>query len=449
MLRGAGFVLAMMTAPTAALAQTPPATIPAPVVSDRASPPCPPPAPGTGLCLSVSDGAALTVTGEYRVRAELLDSVDFGVGGAPRSDSLAHRLLLGADLHSRGGARAFIQFSLVGETGRRPGPRPFDESAPDVAQAYVDIPVTLGEARLTLRAGRQELQLNNRLIGLRDGATLRRAFDAVRGDLTLNGATLTGFYARPVRNRPGAFDDDEIPGEHFAGASLQLPGPLMTGQWSFYLFNRTRARATYVQTTGAEERWTFGTRFAQSTPHWDITTQAAFQWGHVNSVPVRAGAAYIDVGWHPRGAPGPRIGVQVGAASGDSDRTDGRVETFDPLYPNLGAYTDAPLYYYANQLIVQANFSQRFGRLTLKTDATLLSRLSRDDGIYATPGRILVGARGGGRLSGYSFEATARWQANSRIELYASLLRAETAGGLRDAGGRPVNYALLQLTTRF
>jgi hypothetical protein len=341
-----------------------------------------------------------------------------------------------------------VQFSLAGQNGRHPSVRPFDESAPDVAQAYVDLPISLGDARLTLRAGRQELNLNNRLLGLRDGATLRRAFDGVRGDLAFGGATLTGFYLRPVRNQPGAFDDDEIPGEHFSGASLQLPGTPATGQWSFYAFNRQRLRGVFVDAVGADDRWTLGFRYAQATPYWDVTTQAAYQFGETAGQPVRAGAAYIDAGWHPSGSAFPRIGAQIGAASGDRRRGDGEVNSFDPLYPNLGAYTDAPLYFYSNQFIAQLNATHRFGDVTVKADATLLSRVSAADGIYATPGRIIARPGTAPLLSGASFEVSARWTISPRVELYGSLLHAAAAGGLSAMGGRDVDFALVQMTVR-
>jgi Alginate export len=415
--------------------------------SQTATPLAPPPQPA-GIILPLSDDLRLTVHGEYRVRFEHQDAVDFGIDGARESDSLAHRLLLDGDLRHTSGARLFVQFSNTDETGRRPGPRPFDRSDPDIAQAYVDLPISLGEARLTLRGGRQELNLNNRLLGLRDGATLRRAFDGVRADLAVEGATLTAFVLQPVRNQPGAFDDDQIPGEHFTGVSLALPGTPAQGQWSVYAFHRERRRATFVDAVGRDQRTTIGYRFAQATPHWDVTTQAALQFGETAGQRVRAGAAYIDAGWHPDGTAFPRIGAQIGAASGDRRRGDGQVNSFDPLYPNLGAYTDAPLYFYSNQLIGQVNATQRWGRLTVKLDATYLSRVSRADGVYATPGRIIVVPDGGRLASGALLEASARWAITPRIELYGSLLHATTTGGLAASGGRPVDFALLQITVR-
>ena len=52
---------------------------------------------------------------------------------------------------------------------------------------------------------------SGRLIDVREGANLRRSFDAARMLLKAGDWQVDGFWSKPVRNRPGVFDDDPTP----------------------------------------------------------------------------------------------------------------------------------------------------------------------------------------------------------------------------------------------
>lgn len=401
------------------------------------------------VCARLGSDAWVTFGGEYRARFEVLDPVNFGIANGPQSESIAHRGLIGADLRTTGGVRAYIQLSATGQSGRRPTVRPFDTSDPDIAQAFVDLPVKIGSAALVLRLGRQEFGIGNRLVALRDGVTLRRAFDGARLDATLGGHHLTGFYFSPVANRPGAFDDRRTRGESFAGLNWQFPGAIQSGQWTAYIFNRARPQASFQSAAGSEERQTFGMKYQHTAQQWDVTAQGGVQTGHIGTSDILAWGGSVDAGW-TLGAHNPlRIGMEIGVASGDGNPADGRLGTFDPLYPNLGAFNDAPLYFYANQINVQANVSKVVGRVTFRADTTLLARASDRDAIYAPNGRPLALPANGGQLSAVEIATSARWRVNRQLEFYASYLHAKALDGTRAAGGRNTDFALFQMTAGF
>jgi hypothetical protein len=431
-------ILLVSAASAAAQAQTPPCCA-TPSVLTRAA--C------TGnACMGISDAAWLNFSGEYRVRAEALDAVNFGIAAAPQSRSLAHRFLLGFDLRSDSGVRGFVQLSLAEQGGRKPVVRPFDESAADFAQAYVDLPFAIGTAKATLRMGRHELAFGNRLVALRDGVTLRRAFDGVRLDLEARGQRLVAFRASPVENRPDAFDDRNTAGETFSGVSWWLS--TANRAFNLFAFERRRDAARYFQIAGPEQRQTFGLGFMQTTPRWELNTQIGIQTGHVKGEPIFAQGGFIDIGYRPAEFQGLRLGGQLGIASGDGNPNDRRLGTFDPLYPNLGAYNDAPLYYYANQINAQLSVRQSWATLTLGADATLLARASTNDALYVPPGRALI-RPASGRRSAFEVAVSARWRLHAHAEIYIALLRANALAGIRAAGGRDTNFALIQMTTGF
>jgi hypothetical protein len=403
----------------------------------------------SGSCLSLGPKSWVTFGGEYRARYESLDRQDFGIANSVATASIANRGLLSADARHASGWRAFVQLSAADQDGRKPAARPFDESDLDLAQAFVEIPVQLGTAHLTARLGRQELALGNRLVGLRDGVILRRAFDGGRFDLDYGGNKLIAFHASPVQNARGAFDDKPIAGETFNGLIWQAK-PLSSGErLSAFVFDRERRVGRYQQVSGRERRQTYGAQFSKRTPTHDVTAQGGVQVGQVAQTDVLAFGGAIDMGWTKTGPSPVRYGLQFGYASGDSDPADKDLTTFDPLYPNLGAFTDAPLYFYANQINAQANVTKTMGRLIVRSELTLLARATTKDAIYSSSGRPLAGRASGGLLSATTLDVSARFRINPNLELYASALHAEALDGVTDLGGRDTNYFLLQLTTGF
>ena len=397
-----------------------------------------------------ADGSVwLTFGGEFRARFESLDSVDFGVADGPDYSVVAQRGLLHADLRTETGPRFFVQLSAAEQSGREPGARSFDESGPDLAQAFLDLPVRFEGGSLSLRVGRQELNLDNRLVALRDGVTLRRAFDGARLDLAAGGFAMTGFFVRPILNRPGAFDDRTTPGETFGGVSVALPhadgGPI----WSIFAFERRRRLARFASAIGEERRQSYGFRYAADEAASDLEVQVVAQRGEVGDQAVAAWGMAVDYGWRPSPRSPTRIGIELSAASGDGDPDDGELNTFDPLYPNLGAFGDAPLYYYANQINAQINAQRRFGAVTLQADVTLTGRYDTADAIYVSPGRPLATPPPDNRFSAVVLEASARWSVRPGVELYAAILRAEALDAIRDVGGDDISFGLVQLSAAF
>jgi hypothetical protein len=400
-------------------------------------------------CLTLSDRSWVNFGGEYRIRFENLDRVNFGVANAPVSESIAHRILFDSDLRITNVGRAYVQFSAAGQSGRKPAARSVDVSEPDIAQAFLDIPTEINGATLTLRLGRQELAIGNRLVGLRDGVTLKRAFDGVRLIASMGDHRVTTFYLSPVMNQPKSFDDKRTPGETFSGVNWQFPGAPAAGQWTAFLFNRERSIARFQSATGPEERQTLGIKYVREWDGWDLTSNAGVQAGKIGTTDIFAWGGALDMGWtmsHPNPL---RLGIELGVASGDKHPTDGHLGTFDPLYPNLAAFADAPLYFYANQINLQANLSKVAGPLTLRAETTLLSRASTSDAIYAATGRPLARPSTGGQLSAALFGASIRWRANQHVEYYASFVHSNAFASVRAAGGRNTHFALLQMTAGF
>src|SRR5262249_38056339 len=143
------------------------------------------------------------------------------------NDALLQRYLLHGDLHVGPHVRFFGQFVTGLEDGRTGGPRPdVDRNVFDVHQGFADFALPLGGEKntLTARLGRQEFAYGTgRLIDTRDGVNLRLAFDAARLLLRAGDWQVDGWWGKPVRNRPGVFDDDPDPTRAFWGVYAVRP----------------------------------------------------------------------------------------------------------------------------------------------------------------------------------------------------------------------------------
>jgi len=405
-----------------------------------------------GIPLAADGSSWLTLGGEYRFRIETLDEPSFGLRGETYT-ARDHRWFAHADLHNAAGVRLFVQLSAAADSGRKPASRSFDQSAVDFAQVFADLPFRIGDNRLLLRLGRQELDLHgNRLVSTREAANLRRAFDMALASFSRGHVNALAFVGHTVHNSVGAFDDRADHGERFAGASFELvPGSSSTDAFTLFFLDRERPRAVFQDAVGAERRRTYGIRFTRTLPEWDLALQAAFQRGNVGAKRAQARGLAGDVGYRPaHWALRPRFGVSFGYASGDRMAHDDAVGTFDVLYPNLGYFTDAPVFYPGNTADIQPNLSASpAAGLTVQTGCDFIRRLETTDAVYEPPGIPLVRGDGTGSHAAATLcFGKATWRLTPNVELTGAYVHAQPEGVLRDAGGTATDYWLALLSLK-
>ena len=359
--------------------------------------------------------------------------------------------MVNADLRTVAGPRVFVQLAAATEAGRTPAERSFDRGAVDIVQGFIDLPFGSADMQGRLRLGRQELDLSgNRLVAVRDAANLRRAFDMALLSVSHQAFSPEVFDGHPVRNRGGAFDDDAVPGEALWGTRVRaVAGPgLPTGE--LFFLARTRDHAIYQDAVGRELRRTFGARLSGQRDGWDYALQASLQRGDAAGKAIRAAGVAGDFGYRPGDAWQSRIGVSMGAASGDRSAGDGQINTFDAIYPNLGYFTDAPLAYPGNSRDVQPNVSFAPWRsVRIQTGLDVLYRLSSSDAVYESPGLPLIrgAVQGSNFITALGFLKIA-WRASPRCEVSASYVHASVGSLVRDQHGHAADYGAIQMTLR-
>jgi hypothetical protein len=391
--------------------------------------------------LSDSGSVWLTLGGEYRFRTDYIDALDWGLKHDVQYTAYGQRAFAHADLRTAEGFRVFLQLSAATEDGREPFYYPFDRSRPDIAQAFIDMRVFDSSV---LRVGRQEIDSGgNRLISVREAGNLRLAFDMAHLESQIAGFDGVAFYGRPVLNQSGAFDDDSNRAERFWGGWIQRRwGAQLAPLVNVFYFARDRDRAVYQQGVARDERRTIGMRLSGRDTSWDYAVQGAYQYGKFGTADISAEGFAGDVGWHPALPGHPRIGASFGYASGDANPKDRTLGTFDVLYPNLGYFTDAPVYYPGNTADVQPNvtFSVLPG-LQLRGGADVIYRVSKHDAIYTPPGVPLVPGTGAGPH--YATTLTylrTDWFISPRTSATLSYVYGDAGSLIRSSGGRPFNY---------
>ncbi len=397
-----------------------------------------------------------TFGGELRAETEDLSAPNFGIRRPPRSDTVGYRAYLHGDVHWSEGPRIFLQLLSADEIDRSPLERPFDRDVLDVAQAFIDLPLALPQLPVLLRVGRQELDLaGNRLVAIRDLANVRRAFDLALIEARPYSFTIDLFGGRPVFNNVGLLNDHGDPHESFVGLTVEhpvvsAPGTVMTA--GIFIFRRTRAQAVYAEGIGRDDRDTFGARVHGNIGAFELALQGAMQRGTFAQLAIEASGIAMDTGWRFAGLPWqPRLGISGGRASGDHRRGDGKLGTFDPLYPNLAYFTDASPIYPGNDADLEPNVTVTpVAGVTLQAGIDILWRVSNQDAIYVPPGIPLVA--GTGQPSHHEVSLPylrGSWTPNPYWQFDLSYVDILPGSLLTAAGGHRAEFVRAAATTRF
>jgi hypothetical protein len=133
-------------------------------------------------------GTLLSIGGEIREQIRLYNHVNFGDVDSGISDQdfyLQQRYLLHVNLRANRFLRFFTQFNSCFATGKNVINPQVDVDELGIMQAFVDLNARL-PFPVQLRLGRQEFFFGQeRILGVRDGPTVRQTFDGARLTLGL------------------------------------------------------------------------------------------------------------------------------------------------------------------------------------------------------------------------------------------------------------------------
>ncbi|HDS1744461.1 MULTISPECIES: alginate export family protein [Pseudomonas] len=398
----------------------------------------------------LSESAWLQLGAEARYRADVFNKPFFGLRGLNDDSYLMQRLQAHADLHLFDDAvRTFVQVENT-RAFDKDLYSPNDESRNEVRQAFVDFNHDFAQGRYTTRIGRQEMGLGDQAwVTYRDSPNIRLSFDGVRASLNLkDGRKLDAFAFRPLKTGEDSWDDGSNNAVKFYGLYGTLP---LTAAWNIDLFAfglETDDRSLAGE-AGDEQRYTFGTRVFGRQQALDWSWNLAGQTGHLGNASIRAWALSSDTGYTFAHAWQPRLGMRIDAASGDRELGDGKVNTFDPLFPRNGVYGEASLTTLSNIIVVGPTFGFSPWR-TLRFEPGVFEvwKQRAEDGVYMPGMSMLANTRGTGRHVGTIYRANTRWLATPNLTLDVDLKYYDVSSAIKDAGGEDSSFISLRATFR-
>ena len=388
----------------------------------------------------------LSLGGEVRERYEQYHNQAFGIKGPESDHYRLQRITLHADVHANERFRLFVQGISSLQFG---GEQKLDvnQNPLDLQQAFVDYtfgdPTPNGD-RQTIRAGRFSMTYGSgRLIATRAGPNTQLKFDGLQFIHSKDGnKKLYGFLARPVKE--DRYDSDRAnQAQTFSGLYYSSPlGETSSASVDAYYLNYRNEEAAYVGAKGIEDRHTLGFRLFGKTGQWDYDWEAVAQLGEVGDKDIRAwtlatdtGYTLKDVAWHPR------VGIKADIASGDRNKKDGKLETFNPLFFKANYFNDAAFFRPANLADIHASLQmQPREDITITFGSDFIWKHTKQDAIYATTGSVLLPATDASKYVGTALEAAAQWKINRHMVATASYVHMYTGTQVDKAGGGDIDY---------
>jgi len=335
----------------------------------------------------------LNFSGEFRDRGEGRTAYGYREGVNDGYDLTRFRLNL--ELTPLKWLRSFVQ----AQDARAPGIDAAHVNATlkdvfDLRQAYVEL--RKGEdGHVRLLVGRQELIYGaERLIGASDWTNTARSFDAARLVFTWEKARLDIFASSMVVIKTNQFDR-RAPGQNLYGVygSFQNAVPRATLE-PYVLWKTLPHVASEEGRAGDADIVTLGARLIGELPRgFDYALEMAKQAGHISNDDLAAWAGYWIAGYSfPMRTLKPRLSVEYDYATGDARPGDGKVGTFDQLYPtNHSFYGIADQVGWRNMRDLRTGVDVKpWAKVKVNCDHHFFWLASARDGLYNAGGALVV-----------------------------------------------------------
>ncbi|KAF1068332.1 MAG: hypothetical protein GAK45_01396 [Pseudomonas citronellolis] len=383
-----------------------------------------------------------------RERYERNGANAFGTRNAQRDSWLIQRLQVHADLHLNEHWRLFTQLEDA-RVFNKANVGGADQNRLDLRLAFAEYVDHFGDHTFKARAGRQDFAFDlQRFISSRDGPNVRQSFDALWADWETPQWRFIGLASHPVQYRDEHhFDDHSNAAVSFHMLRVER---LVDGknELSAYIARYQQHDAAYLDAAGDEQRNILDARLAGSHDGYDWDLEMMLQGGSVGAKDVRAWAAGSRLGytWQQSAWP-PRLGLQLDIASGDRQAGDGKLGTFNPLFPNGYYFTLAGYTGYSNLIHVKPSLTLKPATdLTVQAGVGLLWRQTTEDAVYTQPALPVAGTAGqGGRWTGYYDQLRVDYALSRNLSTAVEAVHYDVGQALRDAGGHDSNYLGVEL----
>ncbi|TDO24300.1 alginate export family protein [Pedobacter duraquae] len=378
----------------------------------------------------------LSFGGEARLEYVAFDNEDWGRLGIGHNNFLLQRYDLHADLHAGADIRFFAQIRSALQGGRKNGSRPVDQDELNIQNLFVDYKAwKQNDKSLLFRLGRQELDYGSgRLISVREGPNVRLSFTGAKVMYKTKSLFIDAFVMAADTINPGRFDNRRSNQVNLWGTYSKIIIQ-RSGNLDLYYLGIRRDASQFEEGFNKELRHTIGTRLWKSGGGFIYNLEAAYQFGKFGDGKISAWTGSAELGYSFEQSPWkPTINLRNDYISGDANKGDGKLNTFNPIYPKGGYFGFSPQVGPVNLIDIHPYGSLLLSdKLTLQFDVVFNWRYSLQDGVYRPSGTFnLGGATSQKRYIGTAYLASAIYGWTKFISLNAGAQYFKTGAFIDD-----------------
>ena len=386
--------------------------------------------------LNKSGSIYMSFGGEARGEFVDFNNEDWGRFNVGHNNFLLQRYDLHADVHFGTKFRVFAQLRSAFQDGSKTGSSPVDEDHLNIQNLFADILLYKKDDKvLQTRLGRQEINYGSgRLISVGEGPNARLYFTGGKVWYTSARLSVDVFAMMQDTINPGTFDNKASKQLNLWGAYSQLiiPG---SGNLDMYYIGINKKLSRFEEGTAREVRHTVGARLWKYGGGFIYNLEVAYQFGTFGSGNISAWTASVDLGYSFENTKfKPTINLRNDYISGDKRAGDGKLQTFNPLYPRGGYLGFSPQTGPVNLIDIHPYGTlDLLPNLKFQADVVLNWRYSLKDGVYRPSGGFnMPGASSRKRFIGTSYLANLAYTVNNYTSLVSGLQYFKTGGFLND-----------------
>ncbi len=339
----------------------------------------------------------LSIGGEVRYQYFNFKNEDWGESPEDKEGYILTRYLAHADLHLGKYLRSFVQLQSSFANGKLTTPSPVEENQLDMHQAFIDITLPVSrQQKLMMRLGRQELSYGSqRLVAVRDGPNNRQSFDAVKLMYIKNNFKADAFFSHYVSSKRNIFDDGFNKNTKFLGAYVVVNKIPVLQNIDIYYLGLSKATATFDDGIGKELRHSIGSRIWKQSGNWQYDFEGLYQWGKFAAKDISAWTISSNTLYSFSLLKGsPQLGLKTELISGDKNYDDGKLNSFNPLFPRGAYFGLAALIGPSNLTDIHPSVAFELSKkIDLSIDYDAFWRYSSNDGIYAPNASLIYSGR--------------------------------------------------------
>ncbi len=343
--------------------------------------------------------------GSVRWQYERFQNENFDAGETGTDGWMLHRAMFHTDLKLGNKWRVFgeLNNSL---TWKKENLSPVDEDELGMNQFFIQFQTE----KFSFLIGRENLNLGGRrLVDLREGPNVRRSFDVMRTTLKTGKWTTLLFYGIPVYQKRGIFDNEDLHAKEGLWGVYGVKNTQVKSGFDLYYLGFRKKNKTYFAEANQEEiRHSIGGRWWGKKNRWNYNHEALAQFGSFGDQSIWAWTASVNADY--KLTEKQTIGFKTELISGDSDASDNRLGTFNPLYPR-GAYFGRVAKFGPSNLIdIHPYWAVQGKKLRFEIDYDAFWRFSTADGIYGPAVTPDFAPDGNSRFIAHQFGTLLTWE---------------------------------------